>query len=151
MKKAFLGVALAASVMSLALAQIVTSDKVPASVKQALEVRFPDVKSVEWKIKDKDFEAEFTLKGIETTAKFDSAGKWLESEKAIPSSQVPKAVLDALAGKFRGYKIVETQTLQSYNDPRLVYEIHLESDKEILKILLHADGAIINQSVKPRK
>lgn len=151
MNKALLGLALIAFVTSLALAQVVTSDKVPAPVKQALEVRFPGVKSVEWKIKDKDFEAEFTLKGVAITAKFDSAGKWLETEKAIPSSQVPKAVLDVLAGKFKSYKIVETQTLQSYNDSKLMYEIHLESDKEVLKTLIYADGAIISQSVKPRK
>jgi hypothetical protein len=58
-------------------AQALTADQVPAAVKQGFEVKFPAVKQTEWKLKsDKNYEAEFTLKGTEIAAKFDSAGKW---------------------------------------------------------------------------
>ncbi|MBZ5500240.1 MAG: PepSY-like domain-containing protein [Acidobacteriia bacterium] len=152
MKSASWVLLLIASLNSAALAQVVTADKVPVPVKQALGAKFQNVKSVEWKISgDKNFEAEFTLKGVAITIKFDPAGKWLETETQIPSSDVPKAVLGVLAQKFRTYKIVETQNLQLHNDPQMIFEIHLDNGKEILKVLLHADGAILSQSVKPKK
>jgi len=133
-------------------AQTITEDKVPGPVRQAFQAKYPDVKSVEWKIAgDKNYEAEFTLKGVETTVKFDPAGAWRETEKQIPSSEVPKAVLEVLAQKFKTYKISETQDLRLFDDPKIIYEIHLDDGKEILKALLYADGTIIKQSVKPKK
>jgi len=138
--------------VALAWAQVVPAAKIPAPVIQALQGRFPGVKSVEWKVaKDKNLEAEFTLKGIAITVKFDPAGKWLETETQISSAQVPKAVVDALIKKFVGYNIVETQSLQLYNEAHLSYEIHLDNNKEILKVVLAADGTIQSQSNKPKK
>ena len=137
---------------ALSWAQVVTADKIPVPVIQALQSKFPGVKSVEWKVgKDKNLEAEFTLKGVAITAKFDPAGKWLETESQISVAQVPKAVVDALTKRFAGYKIVETQSLQLYNEARLTYEIHLDNNKQVLKVLLTADGKILSQSTKPKK
>jgi predicted DNA repair protein MutK len=137
---------------ALAWAQVVPAAKIPAPVIQALQSRFPGVKRVEWKVaKDKNLEAEFTLKSIAITVKFDPAGKWLETETQISSAQVPKAVVDALTKRFEGYKIVETQSLQLYNEAHMTYEIHLDNNKEILKVLLAADGTIQSQSAKPKK
>jgi hypothetical protein len=133
-------------------AQTITEDKVPGPVRQAFQVRFPDVKSVEWKIAgDKNYEAEFALKGVETTVKFDPAGAWRETEKQILSSEVPKAVREVLGQKFKSYKIIETQDLRLFDDPGLIYEIHLDDGKDILKVLLSADGKIVKQSMKPKK
>lgn len=143
---------LVAFLIAAALAQVVTPDRVPTPVKQALQNKFPVAKSVEWKIaQDKSLEAEFALKGVAITVKFDPAGKWLETETQIPLAQVPKAVADALAKKFKSYKIVETQSLQLYNVPQTAYEMHLDNNKEILKVLLSGDGAILTQSTKPKK
>ena len=152
MKKALFVLFLAASLSSAAWAQVVTADQVPTPVKQALQKLFSDAKSVEWKIgSDKNFEAEFTLKSIGITVKFDPTGKWLETETQIASSEVPPAVLAALGKKFKSYKIVETQSLRLDDDPKIIYEIHLDNDQEILKILLYADGTIFKQSAKPKK
>jgi Putative beta-lactamase-inhibitor-like, PepSY-like len=141
-----------ASLISTVSAQVVTVDKVPASVKQALQSRFPDLGKVEWKIsRDKDFEAEFSLKSIEITVKFDPAGKWLETETQIPLVEVPKAVIDVLANKFKGHKIVETQSLRLFNDSKMIYEIHLDNNKEVIKALLYADGTVLSQSAKAKK
>lgn len=125
--------------------------QVPAVVTQAFHARFPAVKTVEWKFKtDKNYEAEFTEKGTDYAVKFDAAGKWLESEYAIPRSAVPKPVLDVTATKFKGYTITEIQRLQRWNDERPVYELHLENTKDIVKIQFGADAAILSQSSKPQ-
>jgi hypothetical protein len=152
MNKRILALVGIASLLSTVSAQVVTADKVPASVKQALQSRFPEVGKVEWKIsRDKDFEAEFTLKSVEITVKFDLAGKWLETETQIPLIEVPKAAIDVLADKFKGYKIVETQSLRLASDSKMIYEIHLDNNKEVLKALLYADGTVLSQSAKAKK
>ena len=131
--------------------QQVAPVRVPAVVTKAFQAKFPAVKTVEWKLKtDKNYEAEFTVKGTDYAIKFDPAGKWLESEYSIPRSAVPKPVLDVTATKFKGYKIVEIQRLDRLNDSRPVYELHVENTKEIVKIQFGADAAIQSQSSKPQ-
>jgi hypothetical protein len=132
-------------------AQSLTPEQVPDVVKQGFQAKFPAVKRAEWKIKsDKNYEAEFTLKGTEIAAKFDSTGKWLETESAISSSKVPKAVRDTAAKTFKGYKVIERQSVQRWNEEPLIYELHLENAKEIVKAQFAADGSVLNQSAKPK-
>jgi hypothetical protein len=152
MKLPLLVTIVAATCLSLtAQAQVLTADQVPAVVKQGFQARFPTVKRVDWKVKtDQNYEAEFTLKGTEIAAKFDPAGKWLESESAIPRSRLPKAVRVAVAKQFTGYKVVETQTVQRANEKPLIYEVHVENAREIVKAQLSADGAVLNQAAKPK-
>ena len=128
-----------------------TTNQVPSVVKQGFAARFPTVKRAEWKLKsDQNYEAEFTLKGTEIAAKFDSHGKWLETELAIGRSQVPKAVRNTVAKQFPGYKVVERQGVQRWNEERLAYELHLENATEIVKAQFSADGALVNQSAKAK-
>ena len=95
-----------------------------------------------------NYEAEFTLKGSEIAAKFDSHGKWLETESAIRRSQVPKAVRNTVARQFPGYKVVEWQRVQRWNEEHLAYELHLENATEVVKAQFSGDGAVLNQSAK---
>ena len=152
MKNIILTALVATAMLTLpARAQVLTADQVPPAVKQTVQARFPTVKTVAWKLKsDKNYEAEFTLKGTEIAAKFDSAGKWLETESAISRSQVPKAVRTAVAKQFAGYTVVERQSVQRCNEESLIYELHLENAKEVVKAWLSADGAMLSQSAKPK-
>src|SRR5207248_388890 len=130
-------------------AQVLSTNHVPAKVRQAFRAKFPAVRFAAWKIKsDGDYEAEFTLKRKEIAAKFDVSGKWIETESAIPRSQLPTALSAAIAQEFKGYKIVETQTLQRWDETRLIYEVHLENAAEIVKLQLYSDGTILNRSAK---
>jgi hypothetical protein len=66
-------------------------------------------------------------------------------------AEVPKAAIDVLVNKFKGYKIVETESLQLVSDSKMIYEIHLDNKKEVLKALLYADGTILRQTAKAKK
>lgn len=132
-------------------AQVLTADHVPAPVRQALQEKFPSVKSAEWKLKsDKNYEAEFTLKGTAIAAKFDSAGKWLETESAMSRSMLSKSVRESADRKFKGYKVIETQSVRRWNEEPLIFELHLENAREIIKAQFSAQGTILNQSAKPK-
>ena len=82
-----------ASIPSITLAQQLSADKVPSVVRQACEAKFSGVRKVEWKLKsDHNYEAEFKLNGVEVAAKFDSNGKWLETETTIARAKLPADV-----------------------------------------------------------
>ena len=128
-----------------------SAETVPDVVRQAFQEKFPTVKLAEWKLKsDNNYEAEFALDATEIAAKFDPTGKWLETESAIRPDQVPQAVRDIAVKQFMGYNVVETQSVERANDQRLIYELHLDNGQEIVKALFSADGAILNQSAKPK-
>lgn len=151
MKRGVLALLAIACFCSAMAAQVLTPAKVPAVVREAFRTKFPAVKQVAWKMKsDKNYEAEFTVNKAEVAVKFDARGKWLETETAIPRAKVPAAVRDTIAKRFPGYKVIETQDMQRWNDERLMYEIHLENAREIVKAQFYDDGAIIKQSAKPK-
>ncbi len=90
------------------------------------------------------------LQRNEVAAKFDVTGKWIETESAIPRSQLPTTVSAAIAGKFRGYKVFEAQTVQRGDATRSIYEVHLENAVEVVKLQLYSDGTTLNQSAKEK-
>jgi hypothetical protein len=135
----------------MALSQQMSADKVPAIVRQSCEAKFPGVRKVEWKLKsDRNYEAEFKLSGVEVAAKFDSIGKWLETETTITRAKLPIDVRAAISKEFGGYKIIETQTVERFDQKLLLYEVHLEDATEILKAIFQENGRLISQSAKPK-
>jgi hypothetical protein len=128
------------------------AEKVPAKVREAFRTKFPDVKKVEWKLKDdKNYEAEFKQKDVEVAAKFDDQGKWVETETAIEKSDLPKEVRARISKEYKAYKIVETQKVERAGDKPILFEVHLENDAEILKVQLESSGTIASKSSKPKK
>lgn len=131
-------------------AQQIAASQVPASVKGGVQAKFPGAKVTEWKLKGKDYEAEFTLNKIDIAAKFDATGKWLETETTIALQEVPPAIRDKFASQFAGYKVVETQSLQRGDGSGLIYEIHFENSKEVVKAQFAADGKALERSAKAK-
>jgi len=141
-----------ASITSIALAQQLSADKVPSVVRQAYEAKFSRVRKVEWKLKsDNNYEAEFKLNGVKVAAKFDANGKWLESEITIARAKLPAGVRATISKQFGGYKIIETQTIERFDQKLIQYEVHFEDSKEVLKTLFEEDGTLVSRSSKPKK
>jgi hypothetical protein len=141
-----------ASIPSAAWAQQVSADKVPVIVRQTCEAKFSRVRKVEWKLKnDHSYEAEFRLNGVEVAAKFDANGKWLETETTIARTKLPPDVRATISKKFDGYKIIETQTVERFDQKMLLYEVHLKGVKAVIKTLFEENGTLVSQSSKPKK
>jgi hypothetical protein len=135
-----------------AAAQRLSADEVPANVKQSFESRFQRIKRVEWKLKaDQNYEAEFKLRGADVAAKFDSTGKWLETETTITRSDLTSAVRATLMRDFRGYRIIESQKLERCDDKENLFEVHVENAKEILKLQFFGNGTLFSKSDKQKK
>lgn len=132
--------------------QKLTDNQVPVVVKKGIKNKFPNTGKVEWKLKtDKNYEAEFKLNRIEIAVKFDSSGKWLETESEIKESQLPSAVRNVIAKDYLNYKIIETQTVEFPDGKEKLYEIHIKKGKEVVKLLLSGGGKTIDKKVKKEK
>ena len=131
-------------------AQKINASQVPAPVKAGVQARFPGAKVTEWKLKGKDYEAEFSLNKIDIAAKFDATGKWLETETTIALQEVPPAIRDKFATQFAGYKVVETQSVQRGDPSGLIYEIHFENSKEVVKVQFTPDGRALEHSARAK-
>ena len=65
----------------------------PDAVKRSFEYRFPKVTEVNWsKGETKEWDVRFKLDGYETTAIFDSNGKWIETAQEISIFDLPDDV-----------------------------------------------------------
>ena len=130
-------------------AQKLKKDSIPAVVQQACKEKFPSAKKIEWKRKsDKNFEAEFMQQGVELAVKFTPEGKWVETESGIKASEVPAAVKNTIAKSFPTYKIIELQKIETLGTTELVYEIHLQKNKEVVKLQYSTAGKELSRSSK---
>ena len=88
-------------------AQKIKGADVPKTVKEGFKKSFPNSKAEEWEKEDGNFEAEFDVKKVETSALFDASGNLLQTEVEIPVKELPKAVIDYLSKNETGKKIKE--------------------------------------------
>lgn len=88
-------------------AQKVKESEVPAPVKAGLAKQFPGASKTEWVKEDSNFEVEFEINKVETTAVIDPAGNVLETETEIDKSALPKEVTEYIAKNLSGKKIRE--------------------------------------------
>ena len=117
---------------------------VPAAVKVAFQKDFPSVKKVSWGPEKADFEAEFKLNGVETSANYDKTGKRLEVETSMKTNELPKAVLDYVAKNFPKYKITEAaKTIDSKNV--VTYEAEVTLKGKSSDLIFDVNGKLLTK------
>ena len=121
----------------------------PAAVKAAFSARYPAAQKVKWSIeKPGEFEAEFTQNKVESSALFDAAGKFLESEVEIREAELPQGVKTTLTKDFSGYKLDE---IEQASDAKGVSTYEMEASKGKVKLELSFDSTGKLLSQKPLK
>lgn len=142
---------LAAMIMSLGmLSTSMTSAQidVPTAVKTAFQNKFPTAKKVKWELeKEGEYEAEFKLNGVETSANFQEDGTWIGTETEIKHKDLPQAVKGKIAELFSGYEVEEVELCEKPDQPS-IYEVELENAQDDTKIKAEfaADGNLIRQT-----
>lgn len=121
-------------------------EKIPSAAKSGFAAKFPTAKKVKWGVeKPGEFEAEFTLNGVETSALFDAKGTLLEMEVEIKQSELPQAVKAAIAKDFAGYKLDE---IEKATDAKGVtsFEMEAAKGKDKLEISFDASGKLLGEN-----
>lgn len=94
----------------------------PSAVITAFKQKFSNVREVKWgREKNGEWEAEFEQNGVDMSANFNDAGKWLETETEIKIADLPAAVKSALGDK----KVKEAAKIQRA-DGSTVYEAEVK-------------------------
>ena len=146
MKKIIFVLLTAALCIDVAYAQKIAADKVPSAVSSAFKTKFPTATKTTWEIENKnEFEANFKLNGVETSANFDNAGKWLETETEIKVAELPAAIQTAIKTDFAGFKIEEASKIESLKNGNC-YEAEIEKGEESYDVLFSNDGKVLSRS-----
>jgi len=125
--------------------QKITSDKVPAPVKQAFAKKFPAATDVTYGMEKKDYEVTFKEKEVGMSANFNSMGQWLETETVINESDLPKKVSISVAKNFAGYKISEVTKVENPNKV-INYEMDLKKNQVGYEVKFSPKGVILKKT-----
>jgi len=108
-----------------------------AAAKTAFAAKFPAAQKVKWSMeKPGEFEVEFTLNKVESSALFDAAGKLLETEIEIGTGELPSTTKAILERDFAGFKLDE---IEKSTDARGVITYEMEAAKGKIKLALCFD------------
>ena len=114
-------------------------DETPAAAKTAFSAKYPGAQKVKWSVeKPGEFEVEFVLNKVESSALFDASGKFLESEVEIKETELPQGVKATLAKDFIGFKLDE---IEKSTDIKGIVTFEMEAAKGKEKLVISFDGA----------
>jgi hypothetical protein len=117
----------------------------PAAAKAAFAAKYPKAEKVKWSVeKPGEYEVEFTLNKVSSSALYDATGKQLETEGEIKESELPQAVKAAIAKDFAGYKIDE---IEKSTDAKGIasYEMEAAKGKVKLELSFAGDGKLLSK------
>lgn len=120
-------------------------EETPTAAKSAFAAKYPAAHKVKWSVeKPGEFEVEFVLNKVESSALFDAVGKFLEAETEINKSELPQAAQATIANDFAGYKLDE---IELSTDAKGVtsYEMEAAKGKDKLELCFDANGKLLSK------
>lgn len=121
------------------------NEKIPEAVQSGFAAKFSTVQKVKWSIeKPGEFEAEFTLNKVETSALFDAKGNLLETETEINEKELPKTVKTMLTKDFGKYKFDEIEKVTDSKGV-VTFEMEAAKGKDKLEISFDSNGKLLKK------
>ena len=150
MKKTMIVLLLATIAYTAAVAQKITTDKVPALVYRSFKSRFPASNQESWEKESKAvFEVVFFNERKKQSASFDTSGTWLETETEINFNQLPRLVSAGFNKQFGDFTIQETLQVET-SDKGTFYELTINKGKTGYEVQFSAKGELIKkEEAKP--
>ncbi len=146
MKKTLLALLSVAIVSNSVSAQKIAAEKVPVAVTTAFKTKFPTVLKTSWEMENKtEFEANFHINGVETSANFDNTGKWLETETELKIAALPNAIQSTIKKDYAGFKINEASKIENIKNGKC-FEAEIEKGEETFDVLFTADGKVLSKT-----
>lgn len=130
---------------TIANAQDVKEADVPANVKKGFSTKYPGSKVDQWEKEGADYEAEFHLNKVESSAVFTADGTFKELEQEIKTSELPKAVTDYCTKNYAGYKLSEAAKITDAAG-KVMFEAEMEKDKMAFDAIFDDKGNFVKKS-----
>ncbi|PUZ26848.1 hypothetical protein DCM91_10690 [Chitinophaga costaii] len=104
-------------------------------VMETFQKEFTEAKNVEWfsDEKAKSYTANFTIRESKVTAHFDNDGNLLNTSRYLTESQLPLAVTNRLAKKYKGQHIENIVEYQANGE--FTYYVTVKSDDKTYTIV----------------
>ena len=131
--------------VSCANAQKMNDADVPAKVKDSFVKKYLGAKVEKWEKEGADYEAEFDLNKVESSAVFDSNGNFKELEQEIKESALPKLAIDYCVKTYVGYKLSEAAKITDATG-KVMYEAEMSKGKEHFDIIFDDKGNFVKKS-----
>ena len=143
MKKLIL-VASSLSLINVAKAQDLKENQVPDLVKQSFSKVYPNIKVDTWEKEAVNYEAEFHLNNVESSALFSEHGNFIQLEQEIVLTDLPKAAIDYCNLTYKDYKLNKAAIITDVYK-KATYEVELKKGKEKLHLLFDEYGVFIKK------
>lgn len=132
-----------------ALAYSQNNKDVPATVTQAFETAYPDVRFVRWKSEGAIFHAEYRDRGMRRVIEMDSAGTVLGMTSQVRTSELPANVSEWVKTNYPEY-FIETVDIVEKAGKRF-YKVEIERTMKEIDIEFDMEGKIIPESLPKDK
>jgi Putative beta-lactamase-inhibitor-like, PepSY-like len=133
-----------------AMSQKIKEAEVPSAVKSAFAKKYPGAKVEEWEKENTDYEAEFDLKKVESSAVFSADGAFKELEQEIKIAELPKTVTDYCTKNYAAYKLSEASKITDASG-KVMYEAELKKGKEQFDLIFDDKGGFIKKETETEK
>ena len=124
---------------SYANAQKLKEGEVPAKVKEAFAKKYAGSKAKAWEKENADFEVEFDLNKVESSAIFTSDGTFKELEQEIKLAELPKLAIEYCTKNYTGWKLEEAEKITQANG-KVTFEAEMEKGKEHFDVIFDDKG-----------
>lgn len=154
MDRLVLALCCAVSLSAAAADQKLAAADVPASVRSAVEARYPSAKALDWSREVENGRTEYEAKlssGVEVTV--SSEGQILSEESAVAFEELPAPVRQAFAASRYGrWKVRKAEKIVA--GAKTSYEVAAAHRTEGVEVVFDAQGAIEKEEkllVRPRE
>ena len=131
-------------IISGANAQDLKESEVPEIIKQSFFKIYPNTKVDGWEKEGTDYEVEFHLNKVESSAIFDANGRFKELEQEIKITELPMAATEYCAKNYVGYKLEEAAKITNVSG-KILFEAELKKGKEHFDVMFDDKGNFINR------
>jgi hypothetical protein len=143
MKKIIL-IASSLLIISGANAQDLKESEVPEIIKQSFLKIYPNTKVDGWEKEGTDYEVEFHLNKVESSAIFDANGRFKELEQEIKITELPMAATEYCAKNYVGYKLEEAAKITNVSG-KILFEAEMKKGKEYFDVMFDDKGNFIKR------
>jgi len=125
-------------------AQDLKESEVPEIIKQSFLKIYPNTKVDGWEKEGTDYEAEFIINKVESSAIFDANGRFKELEQVIKITELPMAATEYCAKIYVGYKLEEAAKITNVSG-KILFEAEMKKGKEHFDVMFDDKGNFIKR------
>lgn len=126
-------------------AQKIHKSNVPSPVTKAFVQKYPSSKVEKWEKEGANYEAEFELNNVESSAVFDENGNFKEIEQEIALNELPKKALIYCSQQYVNHQLTEAAKIINSNGS-ITFEAELKKGEDHFDILFDENGTFIKKN-----